>query len=237
MRLLRSAVLVVACALAPAAASGQEDTTPPVLASLSFSPAIVDVSEGGADVTVAVRVTDALSGFSRGWAYFVSPSGSQVACAWLYAENAVSGDVHDGEFEARLTLPRYSEGGTWRLSYVLLNDAVGLRADYDGTMLGAMGVQTEFVVNAEQSPPDAIRALARLVEGYGLGAGLGNALDAKLQGALAALEAANAAARQDAANKLQAFINAVEAQRGKRLTAAQADQLITSAQEILAALG
>jgi len=40
-------------------------------------------------------------------------------------------------------------------------------------------------------------------------------LDAKLQNVQAALEAVNAGQREDAASKLAAFINAVEAQRRK----------------------
>ena len=39
-----------------------------------------------------------------------------------------------------------------------------------------------------------------------------------------------------ACNSLAAFINAVEAQRGKKITNAQADQLIGSAQQIEAML-
>lgn len=51
-----------------------------------------------------------------------------------------------------------------------------------------------------------------------------------------ALEADNAAGRQDTAKKLKAFIAFVEAQRGKALTDEQASQLVELASEILAEL-
>ena len=51
-----------------------------------------------------------------------------------------------------------------------------------------------------------------------------------------ALNAANAGDREDAVNKLQAFINAVEAQSGNQLTVEQADQLIAAANRIIAVI-
>jgi len=82
----------------------------------------------------------------------------------------------------------------------------------------------------------AIQQLAGVVASYNLQQGIANSLDAKLQNTLDALNAANAGQRQDAANKLLAFINAVEAQRGKQLTSAQADALVSMAMRILAVL-
>ena len=54
--------------------------------------------------------------------------------------------------------------------------------------------------------------------------------------ALAALDAANAGNRNDAINKLEAFINSVEAQRGKELTDEQAELLGSYARYIVEAL-
>lgn len=66
--------------------------------------------------------------------------------------------------------------------------------------------------------------------------GIENSLDAKLENAQDALLAANAGNRNDAVNKLEAFVNAVEALRGKALTDAQADQLVSVANSIIAIL-
>ena len=57
-------------------------------------------------------------------------------------------------------------------------------------------------------------------------------LDSKLDAALDALVDANFNNDGAACNSLAAFINAVQAQRGKKITSAQADQLIASAREI-----
>lgn len=66
--------------------------------------------------------------------------------------------------------------------------------------------------------------------------GIQNSLDAKLENAKKSLEAVKAGNRQDAINKLQAFINECEAQRGKALTNEQADLLISKAQVIITLL-
>ena len=75
-----------------------------------------------------------------------------------------------------------------------------------------------------------------MILGYNLQQGLNNSLDAKLQTVVNALEAINAGQRQDAANKLQAFVNEVEAQRGLKITDQQADELTGFATRIIAAL-
>ncbi len=82
----------------------------------------------------------------------------------------------------------------------------------------------------------AIQSLSSLVAGFNLKQGIANSLDSKLQNALDAYEAANAGNRQDAANKLMAFINAVEAQRDQTITSEQADQLVAVARRILSVL-
>jgi len=90
-----------------------------------------------------------------------------------------------------------------------------------------------------------IEGLIALVESFDLQQGISNSLLAKLENALKALEgdtaaqlleAASAGERQDVANKLEAFISAVEAQRDKEITSAQADELIELAMRILEVL-
>ncbi len=86
-------------------------------------------------------------------------------------------------------------------------------------------------------PGDQILALAAWVETLGLPAGLSNSLDAKLQAAFGVLEDANPRNDGAAANSLAAFVNAVEAQRGKKISAVEADMLIAVAEVIVARLG
>ena len=83
------------------------------------------------------------------------------------------------------------------------------------------------------SPELLIQQLIANVEALNLKQGIDNSLHSKLENALVALEAANAGQRQDTVNKIQAFINAVEAQSGKAILEDDADALINSAQQII----
>jgi hypothetical protein len=89
---------------------------------------------------------------------------------------------------------------------------------------------------SDPSENPTIEGLISTVEGLNLQQGIENSLDAKLQNAKDSLAAANAGLREDAVNKLQAFINACEAQRDKALTSEQADELIAMANAIIASL-
>jgi len=83
------------------------------------------------------------------------------------------------------------------------------------------------------SPEKAVEDLIRDVESMNLQQGIDNSLDAKLDVVLKSLEALNADQRNDAINKLYAFINEVEAQRGNKITDEQADYVISEAQRII----
>ena len=90
-----------------------------------------------------------------------------------------------------------------------------------------MGVNFTITLTPDSvDPVPAIEALATTVVEMNLQNGIENSIDSKLAAAVAALVDANV--NNDGA----AFINAVEAQRGNKITSAQADQLITAAQGI-----
>ncbi len=296
------------------------DLVPPFLVKLSFAPTSIDVSGGDAEVTVTFSATDELSGYAYGVGLFSSPSGSQYRQAWFYPESRISGDARNGEYQATIIFPRYGEGGTWLLRNLNLGDGVGNGISYSTADLAVRGFPTELHVNVNAPPvaeagpsriaivgelltfdgsassdPDgsiascvwafgdgtsaadstpthsysaagiftvtltvtdgdgataidtatvtvlgpagAVQSLSALVAGYNLKQGVAGSLNGKLQGVVAAFGAANASQRRDAANKLAAFINAVEAQRGKALTNAQADALVALAGRILTVLG
>ena len=84
-----------------------------------------------------------------------------------------------------------------------------------------------------ESAVDVIDDLVTVVESFNLQQGIANSLDSKLDNVLGALSAENAGNRSDVINKLQAFINSAEAQRGNKLTEEQADELITFANDII----
>jgi hypothetical protein len=96
---------------------------------------------------------------------------------------------------------------------------------------------TVTLTSNDVDPVAAIEDLAVTVFDMNLQNGIENSLDSKLDAALAALEDANVNNDGAACNSLSAFISAVEAQRNKKITNAQADQLIASAQEIRSMLG
>ena len=79
------------------------------------------------------------------------------------------------------------------------------------------------------SPQGMILNLIDTITGMDLHEGIANALQKKLRNVLFALESDNADRRNDAVRKLLAFINAVEAQRGKKISEAAADELIDEA--------
>ena len=78
-----------------------------------------------------------------------------------------------------------------------------------------------------------LHSLAQKVIALNLQKGISNSLDAKLYAALQALDDLNENNDVAAINTLQAFINAVEAQRGKKISQEDADDLIAAAQEII----
>jgi sugar lactone lactonase YvrE len=97
-------------------------------------------------------------------------------------------------------------------------------------------VATDTAGIAVLTAVEAIESLSGVVQDLNFQQGISNSLDGKLQNALEALNAANAGDRQDASNKLMAFINAVNAQRGHQITDPQADELVALAMRILASL-
>ncbi len=75
--------------------------------------------------------------------------------------------------------------------------------------------------------------LIETVSDLNLQHGIENSLDAKLDAVLKALQDLNENNDIAAINALQAFINAVEAQRGNKISDADADILISAAQAII----
>jgi hypothetical protein len=82
-----------------------------------------------------------------------------------------------------------------------------------------------------------IAALEALIESFNLSQGIDNSLDAKLNAALAALDAARKNSIGTACNQIGAFINSTQAQSGNALTVDQANQLLSSATQIRVTLG
>jgi parallel beta-helix repeat protein len=97
---------------------------------------------------------------------------------------------------------------------------------------GATGTDTAIVTVL--TPAAAINDVIGVIEDMNLGND--NSLSAKLEGAQDALNSKNTEQYNDVINKLEAFINTVESQRGKKLTDEQADELVEYATRIILAL-
>jgi len=88
-----------------------------------------------------------------------------------------------------------------------------------------------------QAAAAQVANLVILVQNFNLVQNIANSLDAKLQNILSALGAAQSGSVANVCGQLSAFINETQAQSGKKLTVAQADQLIVAATRIEAVIG
>ena len=119
---------VIGCmALTAPPASAVTDTTAPVLVSFSLTPSSVDTSAAAATITVTARITDDVSGLANSGNYvlFYSPTGNRNVQVTFDGTKRISGTALDGVYRTTMTVPRYSEQGTWHMSYGYLTDAVG----------------------------------------------------------------------------------------------------------------
>jgi hypothetical protein len=91
-----------------------------------------------------------------------------------------------------------------------------------------------FTFQLSESPRDQVNDLIAVIGSFNLHDGTENSLISKLQDALAAINSSDTAT---ACASLTAFINASQAQSGKKLTAAQVKQLVDAATEVKADLG
>ncbi|MBC8468950.1 MAG: hypothetical protein H8D56_05715 [Planctomycetes bacterium] len=130
-------------------------------------------------------------------------------------------------------------GGNYWSDYIGLDDGTPyldtIRVAGDGigdTLLPHAGVDI-YPLMPPPTPQDEIVELIFTVAEMNLHQGIENSLDAKLDAAFNALDDMNENNDVAAINSLNAFINAVEAQRGKKITNEQADTLIAAAQAII----
>ena len=101
---------------------------------------------------------------------------------------------------------------------------------------GLYGGAVFWTVYVGDIPADSVEYLAEAVDDLGLAQGVENSLNAKLDAAYKKLTDGNDRNDVAAINELGAFINAVEAQRGKKIEEDDADDLIAAAEAIIAVL-
>lgn len=108
------------------------DTVPPTIQSITFSPSTVDVSTGPQTVTLEIRITDAASGLNLtgsssgiGVRPVMAPANYTQWRTILTSTSLSSGTVNDGVYRLPITIPQYSQSGTWRVGIVQLKDNAG----------------------------------------------------------------------------------------------------------------
>jgi hypothetical protein len=144
-------------------ADTNQDLTPPQLAAFSMSPPAVDVSSRPATITVLMTLTDDLSGIQQNIAglddfELTSPSGNQLRIFNpVVLSPPISGTLTDGVWRSAVTMPRYSETGTWALGNVTLRDRAGNTRSYSASQLFALfGDSIQVTVSAvpsDTTPP------------------------------------------------------------------------------------
>jgi len=126
-----------------------------------------------------------------------------------YDETTISGN------EINLKLMYFISGQGW----------IDATTSLDTTNNIVCGVVTEAFFEFGVMTQPTIQDLIDRVREMNLQQGIQNSLDVKLQAAQDALSAKNEGLRQTAMNKLNSFINEVEAQRGNKITNLQANEL------------
>jgi len=129
--------------------SGAGDMGAPTLVAFAMSPTSVNASLGSQSIAVTARVVDDLSGMVDGRlafeARFRSPSGNQLVDMPFYQRS--SGTPTDSTYSGSMTVPQFSESGTWQVEYLRISDQLGNSRIYSAAQLAALGFPTSFVNN------------------------------------------------------------------------------------------
>jgi hypothetical protein len=99
---------------------GSSDTTPPMLQSLTVSPATVNA---GDTVTITARVTDAESGVVSIFLSYRLPNGQSAPVGPNFF--LVSGSPQDGIWRASMQVPPAAAPGNWTVSFSEVRDQAG----------------------------------------------------------------------------------------------------------------
>ncbi len=100
----------------------------------------------------------------------------------------------------------------------------------DGSLTDSETITVTVNIVAPADPQEMTKDLIKVVSSLGLPEGIQNSLTSKLSNVIKSLEKGQTNA---AINQLNAFINEVQAQSGKKLTSEQANMLILEATKII----
>lgn len=140
--------------------SSPSDTTPPQLVGMTFTPSFINTSLGPQTVQVEMAIVDDLAGASfrsdtrvssRGYGTtFLSPSGAQSRHTNSILPTGgeiapTTGTPTNGTWSFTVTLPQFSEEGTWSASS-LVKDRTRNISEYSAADLLALGMPNQLVV-------------------------------------------------------------------------------------------
>lgn len=187
----------------------------------STIPGFIDILDNTSFPTLGSEPWDGIS-FNLLFHY---PDGSTVQFgAFLRGSNT---DIFDGPGIPKTPDPRLLDQEQTRIQVI----STGAWNGENGSFVGDISSVVLYT-----DPEQLLSDLVQQVVSLNIATGIGNALDAKLQNALDALDRAQTGDTASATGILYAFIQSVEAQSGKKLTTEQANQLVSSAQAIIDAL-
>jgi general secretion pathway protein D len=145
--------------------STPSDNVPPVLTGFGISPLAMDTSTGPQTITLTLGLTDNLSGvdftsgsmspnFNQTTIEFTSPSGQQTAYVTANPFTLNAGTPLNGQWQASIVLPQYSEGGTWTLQFFQLQDTALNELRLSAGQLQTEDFPTSFIVYKPSLQPD-----------------------------------------------------------------------------------
>jgi hypothetical protein len=244
-------VVLLSVNIAPAITIDFEDVIP--IGSDYFGMPIFTYTEKGFDFTdFDSRENNAIFGSSFGW----NSDGNMTDILGWYPEasfdisesNGALFSIHSfdaacltGESTGSFVVTGFlGGGGTLTTSFA--NTTVAWQSySFDDTWTGLSSVRIQnldmgeggAIDNIKLVVPEPITLLANDVIEFVRHEGIENSLLAKIDTAIGILEDENDKNDKAAVNSLEAFINAVEAQRSKEISEEDADNLIAAAQQII----
>ena len=147
------------------------DTAPPQLTGFELNPRSIDVSTGSKPVTISLGLIDIPAGVDFEWRsgpntsssgfvmQLVSPSGAQVHRLTNHDFTIADGTNQNGTWRANLTVPQYSEGGTWKVENLRFEDFVSNTTVLKSAEIEKLGFSPNLNALSQPSdisPPDLL---------------------------------------------------------------------------------
>jgi len=135
------------------------DINPPQLTSFDVISDSVVTSNQAQSIQVSLDAIDDFAGFHSASIVFTGPSGKQAISTTIYDEyDRISGNRLNGKYQKSLTLPRFSETGTWRLRDISLYDKSDKAKYLSGAIMAGLGFDLDFDVTgtSDTSSPDMV---------------------------------------------------------------------------------